>query len=579
MGPDERFELLALSQPGVEPMTRATAMPLLVAMALTVVVAGAGPTRAEGERKKVKVTVVDQAGSVVYLEPGEQEGVRPGQKVYFGKKSYRVVAITATSATIDVGKQVLSIGKRGTVTVTVSDKEREARPKPKSLDAYEGEWAAAVPPSEAQNPTPVPIGSIRRRGSSEVLFRATSSSLFPFGGGNRVTRVAVRAQLRAEPFADTPFGVDADLEVAKWIGRGLTVGLGADSRPLLEVHELRLRYGDLDNPLLGLGRLRYAAATVGLLDGVRVSSPTKKGITVYAFGGLVPNTLNGKPVSDVSRFGAGATYFAPTNALRPSAELTAHGSMFDGALDERRVAANVRMYPGSVSLGGRVEVSMFDKDNAWGASKVELTAAGVDAGVTHKRWRANVSVDALQPERSAWLASLLPPSWLCTASQGTPGVSPEPCDGNRDTRYFSLATTGFDTDRVSIRLGGNAVANEELAIDQVGGFADLGLHKLWRDISIDLGAMASLAPFVEMYALRAGLSSPLSKGVDASLFYRPALLVYDAATSDLLEHRVGGEVFYAPANDLGVRVSAEAATGDDVSVVGVYATAVWRASL
>lgn len=555
-------------------MKRAGAAIAFVAVAL-------GAAAARAQPKQVAVTVVDQAGGTVFLEPGEDAGLHPGAEVRFGKKTYRVQAVTATAATISVGARVLPIGSRGQATITArAGGPEKALAKPAPLASFAGQWPEATVPAASQSPTPVPIGQIRARGPSELAIRASSSSLFPLrGGGEPVTRVSLRAQLRFEPFAEVPFGLDADVEAARWFGRGLSGDLGAGSRPTIEVQELRLRYGDRDDPGVGLGRLRYASRSVGLLDGARVSSPRYAGVSAFAFGGVVPSTLDGAFDTSLARFGAGASYIDVDSSWRPSAELTAWGSLFEGELDERRLAANVRLYPGPATLGAHAELSGFAADNPWGQDRVEITAAGVDAGISYKRLTASASLDALQPERSLWLASLLPQSWLCTAEPLPAGAGPEPCDGRRDTSYYGLATAGFDTDHLALRAGGTAILDNHQSLEQRGAFLDVHALDLLAGAGLELGATAAESDLLDSYAARIGASSSFGRSLDASLYYRPALLVYQASVEDIVEHRVGGELFWAPAPSWGGRLSAEGVQGDDISMVGVYATAVWRGAL
>ncbi len=536
-----------------------------------------------GSKKRVGVIVVDVAGDLAYLKPGANAGLRAGTEVRLSKRRYQIIAVTSSNAVVRLNGRFMRIGSRGRATVTRRDGNEKRLAVPTPLDAFRNTWKTPSLPAASQSPAPVPIGSIRAGGPTSLRVSASSATWLPLADSpaSHVTRASLRAQLHTEPFVDKPFGFDADVAIGRWIGRGLDDDLGSDSRPIIEVQQLRARYGPKGSPFVGLGRLRYAALTVGLLDGARVSSPSFSGVRVAAFGGIVPDSTDGRPSTELARFGAEVSYHAPRHRWRPSAEVVMYGSTFNGSLDERRAATAFHLFPGPLSLSGHTELSLFDSDNPWGSSRVELTAAGLDAALRFKRVDVAASIDVQQPERSRWLASLLPASWLCTSSPAPATATPETesCNGSDNLRYYGLLRAGLRLSRWHVHAGATTVASSGVKLDQKGAFVDLQAARVWRQLSLSIGALVTDSPFVESGALRIAAASPITSSLDLDIFYRPALLRYQAAISDFFEHRTGLNALYRLDSDVSLSLSGEAVLGEDVSALGIFATATWRTSL
>ena len=100
--------------------------------------------------------------------------------------------------------------------------------------------------------------------------------------------------------SDQPLAADVDAAV-RLFGTGFDTG----SRVPLFVRAAMLRCGDANDPSLAVGRLRYAATSVGMLDGGRAAFRTGH-LELAAYGGLVPDPISGAPSSGASRFGAEA---------------------------------------------------------------------------------------------------------------------------------------------------------------------------------------------------------------------------------------------------------------------------------
>jgi hypothetical protein len=539
-------------------------------------------------RNEVTVQVVEVAGGRAYLEPGAGAGIRAGQAVRFGSSRWRVVAVTEHYTVVELGKRGLREGMRGSVAREVARAEGEKeRRAPVPLASFRDVWQAPRIPAEAQDPKHVPLMGVAGGGNQyRVVLIAAAASLIPLEGERTsVTRASIGAALQAEPWQGLPLGLDADVAVSRWLGAGLGDDLGAGSRPTLRVRELQLRYGDRYAPLAGIGRLRAAAATAGVLDGVRVRTPRFRGLSLGAFGGYVPDVTTAEPSTDSARFGVELAYSDPDSDWRPAIEVVAHGSRFAGALDERRLSSHIGVHHQALSLSSHAELSMFDRDNPWGADRVELTAAGVDAAVHLDQIRVGARLDKRQPERSRWLASLLPQSWLCTAAPQPDSAVPEPCAGARDTRYLATLDAGYHGRRLSITAGATAVATTTQSetstpisgpIEEMAAFADLRLIDLPGESRLHLGTLATRTALLSTLAVRAGLGTTIGDALDVELSYRPAALLYNADIATIFEHRLEAALVYTPYPAFDLAVTADGVLGSDVTILGLFATAVWR---
>jgi hypothetical protein len=592
----------ATGTPGRPRARRRAAPPVVAALlwlaapaALHALPQGAPGQAGAVQERTIEVRVLELAGGRAYITPGENAGLRVGQDVIIDGRRYRVVAVESDHAVIDVGDRRLREGERGRAQVSVRSATGSPLPPTVPLSEFEGQWTAPVRPAEQQNPQRVPLGAGGAgSGRYRVTLLAGAASVFPLvDEAEPVTHATLGARVHAEPWQETPFWFDADAAVSLWLGEDLeqdqstgTAALGASSRPLVRVRELALYYGDAAAPLMaGLGRLRYAASTVGLLDGVRLASPSFGNVRVAAFGGVVPDALDGEPTPDHRRFGLETIYHAPRSDWQPFVSVVAHGSQFDGELDERRLSSYVSAFRGPMAMTAYAELSMFDEDNPWGAEQIELTAAGVDASIRAggpSNTRYGLRLDMRTPERSYWLASLLPPSWLCTAVPQPAGTPlPEPCDGFRDVRYAAAADVRIDRGRLALAGGATLISvSSGDPVEAVSLFVDARMLELMGRYRGNLGLYATHAAFLDSVALHASAGGPmLADGVDLSLFYRPALLLYSASVTPILDHRYGVDMVYTPTPRLDVALTLEGMTSADVAGVGAFATAVWRLQL
>ena len=526
-------------------------------------------------RSRVAVEVVDVVRGRAYLSPGSESGLGPGATVEIARSRYRVVGATASYAVIETRAGRLRPGLRGVaVRRSRSDADEEVRrlPAPRSLAEFRGQWPEAELPAASQRPRHVPLGVVRDDRMVHATISAGGGAIVPLGDGGDVLGTAeLRARVLAEPFRELPVTLDAEAAVRTWLGAGDRDG--GSSRPALFVRALQLAYGQDAGLYAALGRLRYAASSLGMLDGVRVSTPSLGGLTVGAFGGFVPSPLDGKPAFDASRFGAEIAYRDPESTLRPMVSVVGHASRFEGELDERRVTARASAFPGDARVGGHVEVSLFDAENQWGAEEIEVTAAGIDGGVRLGDARLGARIDLRRPDRSRWLASFLPPAWLCDPVDA---LDPGECIDDR-IRYLATVDAGVSLGNVDLSGGATAIqiegANE---LDQLAGFAQARILRLAGTARAELGLSASSGAFVDTAAARVGAGATFfDDRLDISLHYRPAYVVYSVG-DPFVQHGAGGTASIAVTDELDVTLAADATAGGDVDVLLVRGAAVWR---
>jgi hypothetical protein len=534
----------------------------------------AATAAAEVKPRRVTVKVVEIAGGRAYLEPGQAAGLRRGQDVRIGGDGYRVVDVTSKHAAVDDPRGKLRVGATGEATAAPGE-EAGARATPAPLARFTGQWKDVVPPATGKKPKPVPLGRARDQGPVSLTLVEHGMVVLPADGGSLVAG-ELGARLSFEPWRDERIGFDADASALLWAGDGLAGDSSA--RPPVRVRELRLRWGDRVDPWVSLGRLRWAAATLGPLDGGRVAVPVGGGVTVAAFGGVLPDAVTGKPNTDVARFGGEVLVDLRGVDGHPRASLTAIGSTFGGGIDERRLAATVDLAPGPVTVSAYAEASLFDADNPWGARTVELTAAGVDVSVRDGGWHAGVRGDFLEPERSRYLASVLPPSWLCTAKVTPPGTAVEPCAGGLEARAVGVASAGVEVDAFTLDLGASAMHGfGDGELDTVSGFAVGRALRLWGRGRVELEGDATHAPFANIGGGRIAVGALLPGDVvDLSLHYRASVLSYVAALDTIVEHRAGADVELFPGASLDIVLGGEYTASSEYRALTILTTVVWR---
>ena len=576
--------------------------------ALLALVAAAGPAFAQRPRpakpppakppppppaekpKFIEVTVLEIAAGRAYLQPGVKGSVRKTATVLIKGKEYTVVEATDSYAVIKVTDDSVREKDKGRASIVEDVEENKPPPPPpRPLATWASAWTPEAPPADAEQPRFVPLGgemTVDRRYDLRVGF--TGGGYVPLGSqGASLGFVTLDARLHAAPFS-VPAALDFDGSFRLWSAADLGSRVGGLTRSTVMVRELLLSYGRAGSWYAGLGRMRYAATTLGALDGLRVEAPLGKGVSVGAFGGLVPNPLGGEFSVDAQRFGVEARFSRPDAKLRPEAALVAHGSTFGGngtavGLDERRLSAMFGLYPGHSRLGGHVEVSNFDKNNPWKAAPFEVTGAGLDQSVRIGPLDLGARFDLIAPERSRWLSSFLPLSWFCRT---IPGATPQTdtCDGRTSMRATGAVNAGLTIKDFSVTLGGTAMGDVAHASSDprvLGVFGAARLVRVAKLLRFDVTGNYSDASSVRMGSGGGGVGvTLLDDALDISVYYRRAELLFTASNSGYVHHdAVGGMIVVTPHPTMMFTVQAEGSGGSDANALYVFGTALWRPRL
>lgn len=534
----------------------------LVGVALAAEVAAAQP-------RAITVKVVEVAGDRAYLTPGAEAGLVAGASVKLGGKTFVVVDATRVNAAIELGGATLAIGATGTATVEPGAAAAlTARlPAPRALDAWHQQWPDAARPADTQQVTPVALG----RGKAPRRARVTvvgSALGFAPRQAQAVAVASIGARVSVAPIADRPFAIDADAAAQLVLSHG-----GDDrARPIAVVREARVRWGEAADPRFTAGRLRWAATSVGLLDGARLAARVGGGVEIAAFGGVVPDTLSGAPSFEASRFGAEVLIDRPRAAWAPRLSVTAHGSTWQGTVDERRVDAAVEVERGAIALSGYAEVASFASDNPWGAAAIELTSAGGGASYHAGGARLGLDLAYRRPERSLRLDAFLPPGWLCTRAPQDPAATVEPCD-TLAARSQATVSASWTRPWGALDAGATAITATGAALE-ASGFAD-GRLRLTRRLRAELGGAGGRAAFVDWVGGHVGLGLAL-RHLDLALRYRPWVVGYVGATAPWLAHRASLDATWAPRPEVSYGFALEGQAGNDLDALAAIATVIWR---
>ncbi|MBI3203219.1 MAG: hypothetical protein HYZ29_16895 [Myxococcales bacterium] len=560
----------------------------LVATLALVVAAGQAngqpkPAKAPRAKKaeasgKIKITVVEVAGGRAYIEPGATAGLRTGDTAEVGRKKYSIVAVSPSNAVLELGKLPLETGATGWVVIDPNRAPAKVEPieAPAPLTSFRSAWSPAQRPAASQRPKPIPLGPITRPESSHVLASLSGYGVVPTGGGEPAWgHGEARAVLHYEPLVELPLSLDVDLSAGAFTGGDFDERAGVASRPLARVRTLQAAYGNDGAFLAALGRLRYASSTLGSVDGLKLHAPLIGGLGVGAFGGFVADPFSGAPSSRVARFGAELAWEAAEAAWRPRAVIGGHASRFEERLDERRLNVLFDLNPDFGRIGTHAEVSFFDRDNEWNAEPTELSAAGADLGFRAGPVDLGGRVAMQRPERSRYLASVLPPEWLCFPR--ATGAAPEPCFGD-EAVYVAGGDAGLTWSNTRLSSGVSLSRTANTDLEQLAGYGNLRLSDIIGRLRVDTGVSGSRGTLLQSAAL---LVSPglafLGGAGDASLRYRPALIRYRASTQVELEHALGGALWLAAGDQLELSLDADWVTGGDLEALLVQSALVWRA--
>ncbi len=515
----------------------------------------------------VKLEVTEIAGDTAYLAPGRAAGIVPGTVVIVAGHEVTVVEVTEKTAVVRLTAAWRPVvGDVGTATIIAGSAQTvKTLAKPRAPETFVGQWPDPVHPAEGQSPQLVPLG--RAQATGRVRVTVTGHGFAAADRSNKVASAEGRIIASFEPMTERPLGIDVDVA-----GRLYSEGATKQTRTPLFVRTAQVRYGDARDPQIALGRLRYAASSLGMLDGARAALHHGD-LEIAAFGGLVPDPLSGKPETSASRFGGELIYDLASAAWQPRVAVTAHGSTWNGALDERRLSAVVSANHGAAWLDGWAELQNFGANNPWGASAIELTGAGASATWRSGGRHLGLDLTFLRPERSLRLAAALPPEWLCTVT-AAPGMTDNTCSGG-DYWAAASGSAGVRTPRFAVDAIGSLGQSHGVyrGLDSSGFVRGELFLGTWRLLA---GAAGNYATFVQSIAGEIGVGYTPTRRVDGSIRYRPELVNYSASTGAIQLHSIVADGQYAmsPALDLGL--SMIGTTGPDRDGLAVLALVSWR---
>jgi hypothetical protein len=545
---------------------------------------------ASAAAEPVAVRVVDVAGGAVYLSPGRAAGIIPGTKVRLRGVEVVIVEVTEKTAMARLDGARVAVGDSGTADVTpgAAPATRQLA-KPRPPEAFSGQWNDPVLPATRQSPRPVPLGAARGSGAAHVT---VTGHAFAAADRDRTTGDAEGRVIAAfDVLTERP--LTAAVDVA---GRWFSDGVDRRAHTPVFVRAAQLAYGAPDDPRLAVGRLRFAATSVGMLDGGRASARIGS-VELAAFGGLVPDPLSGKPDTSASRFGAELVYDAGDagdagDAHQARLAVAAHGSTWDGQLDERRLSIAASGTPwggasgtpaagrGALWLDGWADLDAFPSGNPWAAPSIELTGAGATAEWRRHGTHAGLDVTFLRPERSLRLAALLPSEWLCTLAPAPGSVAADTCASGA---WWASATASLGTRTPRWAL--DAVATLGDTHGQYRGLERSGyLRGELRagPVRLDAAIAGGQASFASWTALELGAAFAPTRALDVAVAYRPELRDYAASTGTQLVHSAIADAHLALSTALDLAISAIGTLGrrdplaGDRDTLALLAMFAWR---
>ena len=540
-------------------MTGATSR-AMTSLAVVAIASVASPALADS----IAVKVTEVAGGVAYLAPGRAAGIVPGTKIQIAGQTVSVFEVTEKTCAVRADR--LSPGDGGTARVDRASTTRVVRlAAPRASQMFDGQWPDAVVPAAIQDPARVALGNGKAPGRAHVTllaygFAASANQRIDAEGEGRIIA-------SYDLWDERPLAIDLDVA-----GRAYTAGYSRASRSPVFVRAAQVRYGDARDPRFAIGRLRYAASAVGMLDGVR-ASVTRGSFEASAFGGLVPDPVNGRPDTAASRFGGEVAYDGAMTPWQPRVSLAAYGSTWDGSIDERRLAITASAGRSGARLDAWAEAQQFAASNPWGANTVELTGAGASAQLRARGRYIGVDVTFLRPERSLRLASVLPADWLCTLAP-RPGMVDEACAGG-DSWTTATGSAGLRTGRWVFDAIGSVSRSHGVyrGFDQNGyARAELSLST----VRLLGGAAGGRASFGSWVSAEGGIAFAASRTVDITWRYRPTLFDYVASTGPVLLHSIVLDGRIAVSSELDAGVSALATVGENQKSIALLGTIVWR---
>lgn len=456
------------------------------------------------------VKVVDASGDVVFIDAGSADGLRAGAKVMFGGVESVVIETNAHTASV---RAVVPIGTAGVIDVV-------AAKDPRPASTFVAQWPDPDPPARHQ--------SVKAIATPQKIDIALIGTAYAVGKGDSASEARIVASF--DNLTELPLGADLDAS-ARWY----STGANKQAHTPLMVRALQVRYGAADDPTLMVGRLRYAATSLGMLDGGRAAVHLGN-LELAAFGGLVPDPVSGKPTSDASRFGVEAILSRP--GFRGSA--TIYGSTWQGAIDERRLALNADSWYHRFHASSWLELQQFSDDNPWLSSGVHITGVGTSVTWRDRNYYASADLSYLTPELSLRLAAALPVQWLTNgATEGTGTLGAGAAWGP-----WTVDALGVLGDMKLDLLDGR----QWLATGWLRGARAFGDWRIYVAPSVGL---------VDEYSYQSvdvGVGYAPTRTLDVALGYRPEREVF--STGDRLVHQGTADLRYVASRHLAIALTA-----------------------
>jgi hypothetical protein len=518
-----------------------------------------------------RVRVVDVSGDVAYLEPGARDGLRTTQSVVFEKERFFIVAVNDDHVAIALEGRALALGDEGRITVP-----RDAPPTLgqrralRSAAAYRGQWPKPALPAQEKPAKPVPLGAFAaiaaKPSRTDVDLSARTTTLVPLSTGDRVAgQSELRGRLRAQPINDVPFAVLAD---ASWLAPWARAYAPAP-HPYARVRELELRYGEGRGMLMRAGRMPSPAPMLGELDGARARTAYFGPLAAGAFGGLLPDPVDGRLDDASARFGVDLALDAPEARTRPYASVVVHGTTFEGRIDERKLDVLLGLRPGDVQIHAGGELSLYDDDSELATEPLELSLAHLDTTWHGERVVIGVRGSTYVAERSERLRSLLGVSRVCTTDPGS-----FECAGVPPRRYAAGAQLSFALgDALWLDTDATYATESSQALDHISGRAGLR----WPDplppsgtllaSGIALAGSGTHDVYYDHVGLRLTLDARFAPAFDLTLAYGPGLASYASAPRTLVLHEAQLDLAWVIARAWQWVWSSQAQLGDDINAL------------
>jgi hypothetical protein len=399
-----------------------------------------------------------------------------------------------------------------------------------------------------------------------VDLSARTTTLVPLSSGDRVAgQSELRGRLRAQPIDDVPFAVLAD---ASWLAPWARAYAPAP-HPYARVRELELRYGEGRGMLMRAGRMPSPAPMLGELDGARARTAYFGPFAAGAFGGLLPDPIDGRLDDASTRFGVDLALDAPQARTRPYASVVVHGTTFEDRIDERKLDLLFGLRPGDVQIHAGGGLSLYDDDSELADDTLELSLAHLDATWHGERAVIGLRGSSYVPERSERLRSLLEVSRICTTDPSSfecAGVLPRRYAGGAQLSFALGSALWLDTDATY-------ATESSQALNHVSGRAGLRWLDPLRPSGTLLASGISLAGsgthdvYYDHVGLRLTLDARFAPAFDLTLAYGPGLASYASEPRTLVLHEAQLDLAWVIARAWQWVWSSQAQLGDDINAL------------